>query len=137
MQRLSFQRASRLRRKEAKQLLSSGCFSGAYYLAGYAVECGLKACIAKQFKRNDLPDKVLVARAYTHNLEALLNLAGLETELRDAMTQSRALEVNWVAVKDWRVDVRYDTDKTREQATDFLTACFSRSGVLRWIMKRW
>jgi hypothetical protein len=57
---------------EAKQLLFSGYFSGAYYLGCYAVECGLKACIAKQFKRNGLPDKVLVARVYTPHLEALL-----------------------------------------------------------------
>ena len=36
-----------LRLKEAQVLLANGCWSGAYYLAGYAVECALKACIAK------------------------------------------------------------------------------------------
>jgi hypothetical protein len=30
---------------DAEHLLSGGRFSGAYYLAGYSVECALKACI--------------------------------------------------------------------------------------------
>ena len=43
--------AERLR--EAKALLSVRCWSGAYYLAGYAVECGLKACIIKYLMTTD------------------------------------------------------------------------------------
>jgi hypothetical protein len=30
---------------DAACLLAGGRWAGAYYLAGYAVECGLKACI--------------------------------------------------------------------------------------------
>jgi hypothetical protein len=30
---------------DAERLLTGGRWAGAYYLAGYAVECGLKACI--------------------------------------------------------------------------------------------
>jgi len=30
---------------DAKALLDAGRWSGAYYLAGYAIECGLKACV--------------------------------------------------------------------------------------------
>jgi len=30
----------------------------AYYLGGYAVECALKACIAKLISQHDFPDKV-------------------------------------------------------------------------------
>jgi hypothetical protein len=47
MNRNDLQNLSRLREKEAKVLLDNGCFAGAYYLLGYAVECALKACIAK------------------------------------------------------------------------------------------
>lgn len=46
---------SRIRLKEAKALLDAGLYDGAYYLAGYAVECGLKACIAKKTKRHEFP----------------------------------------------------------------------------------
>jgi hypothetical protein len=44
-----------IRIKEAGILLSADCYQGAYYLAGYALECALKACIAKQVKEFDYP----------------------------------------------------------------------------------
>ena len=43
--------------KRQKALLDGGYPAGAYYLMGYAVECALKACIAKQTKRYDFPPK--------------------------------------------------------------------------------
>jgi len=46
-----------IRIKEADILLAADCYQGAYYLAGYALECALKACIAKQVKEFDFPDK--------------------------------------------------------------------------------
>jgi len=46
---------------------------GAYYLAGYAVECALKACIAKKTQRHEFPDKRRVDASHTHNLIQLLN----------------------------------------------------------------
>jgi hypothetical protein len=45
---------------------------GAYYLAGYAVECALKACIAKETKRYEFPDKKRVDSSYSHNLDLLV-----------------------------------------------------------------
>jgi hypothetical protein len=42
---------------ESKALLRAGLPDGAYYLAGYSVECALKACIAKHTRRHDFPDK--------------------------------------------------------------------------------
>ena len=35
-------------------------WDAAYYMIGYCVECALKACIAKQIRRFDFPDKKLV-----------------------------------------------------------------------------
>ena len=46
MNRADFQRLADVRIDEAGVLLAAGRWSGAYYLAGYAVECALKACIA-------------------------------------------------------------------------------------------
>ncbi len=51
---------------------------GAYYLAGYAVECGLKACIAKQTLRFEFPDKKNVDASHSHDLKALVRIANLE-----------------------------------------------------------
>jgi hypothetical protein len=47
---------------------------GRINLAGYAVECGLKACIAGKTQRHEFPDKKIVNASYTHNLRELVKL---------------------------------------------------------------
>ncbi len=42
--------------EDATLLLAHARFSSAYYLAGYALELALKACIAKQFAAEVIPD---------------------------------------------------------------------------------
>jgi hypothetical protein len=46
MNREQLQKLTKQRVKEAKILYENRCFDGAYYLLGYAVECGLKSCIS-------------------------------------------------------------------------------------------
>ena len=45
---------------DAEALLQSRRWAAAYYLLGYAVECGLKACAARQFQQDEVPDKTVV-----------------------------------------------------------------------------
>ncbi len=80
MNRTDFQNIAKLRIKEAKVLLDNGCFEGTYYLLGYAVECALKACIAKQTKLHEFPDSKVVRESYTHDLEKLVKVAGLKAD---------------------------------------------------------
>ena len=47
MDRRDLQALSKARLIEAKALLKLGLTDGACYLAGYTVECAIKACIAK------------------------------------------------------------------------------------------
>lgn len=69
MNRSDFKKLAVLRLKEAKVLLDNKCYEGAYYLAGYAVECALKACIAKNTKRFEFPPKPkFVQDLYQHDL---------------------------------------------------------------------
>ena len=77
MNRIEFQTIAKLRVREAKILLENKQYDGSYYLAGYAVECALKACITKQFQRHNMPDRKLVNDFYTHQLETLLKISGL------------------------------------------------------------
>ena len=67
---------------DAETLLKNGRWSSAYYLAGYAVECGLKACIAKQFREHQFPDLDTVKKSYTHSLVDLLRVSELAGELK-------------------------------------------------------
>lgn len=47
-------------------LLQAGRSSSAYYLAGYAVELALKACISKLIQTNVIPEKAFINAIYTH-----------------------------------------------------------------------
>jgi len=138
MNRDDLQRISRLRVKEARVLFKNGYFSGAYYLLGYAVECALKACIAKQIKRYDFPDRKLINDSYSHELEKLLSVSGLKAELQEEIRSNPKLEVNWAIVKDWSVQSRYSTDISETTVRDFYSAVTTRKdGVLSWLKKWW
>lgn len=138
MNRLELHEISRLRRREAAVLLKARRFSGAYYLVGYAVECALKACIAKQTKKHDFPDKTIAQKAHAHNLEELLKLAGLERALETDMKANKGLELNWAVVKDWKETSRYEVAIQDSDARDLYAACTARkNGILSWIRAKW
>ena len=138
MNRTDFHALSLLRQREARALLKAGYGAGAYYLAGYSVECALKACIAKQTRRHDFPDRKLAQKAHVHSLEQLLGLTGLNRDSRKAMDLNSELELNWALVKDWNETSRYESDISVQAARDLLSACTARkNGVLPWIHSRW
>ena len=137
MNRQHFQKISRLRVQEAHALLTSRRYEGAYYLIGYAIECALKACVARHVQRYDFPDKRIANEAYTHNLEKLIGVAGLKLEFDKERITNHALDVNWATVKDWSETVRYELGITEAQAKDLYSASVGRNGILPWIRKRW
>jgi hypothetical protein len=137
MNRSDLQVLSKLRIDEAEVLLAAGRDAGAYYLAGYAVECALKACVARQVKAGDFPDRQFANAAFTHDLVALVRASGLETVLDRDRRANPTLDVNWAVVKDWKVETRYKTSVAATQAKDMLGACSGRNGILAWVKKRW
>lgn len=137
MKRSDWQFLARTRIHEAQVLLSAGCFEGAYYLAGYAVESALKACISKQTERYEFPDRKRAEAAHQHHPERLLAAAGLTADLEDELRSDRALWKNWTIVKDWSAASRYDRS-SQERARGLLAAITDkRHGVLRWISRHW
>ena len=126
-----------IRRKEVQTLLKNGNYEGAYYLSGYIVECGLKACIAKSTKKYDFPDKKRVTESYIHDIEKLIKLAGLLQALEQEIKNDSKFEVNWSVVKDWSEESRYE-DHTGNEALDIYSAITNRKhGVLQWIRQHW
>ena len=67
MDRTQFQQLAELRREDAETLLAASRWGAAYYLLGYSIECALKACVAKQFRLHEVPDKKLVNSFYTRS----------------------------------------------------------------------
>ncbi len=135
MNRSDFQRLSSARLREAKILFAAGEYSGAYYLAGYAVECALKACFAKTVRRYVFPEKK--AKVFTHNLSELVEIAGLKGDFTAARQTKPVLQANWDVVNKWTEESRYAA-WSREGAQDLLNAIVRRKeGVLPWIKQRW
>ena len=134
--RRDFQLLADLRAKEAGVLVKSGDEEGAYYLGGYAVECALKACIAKQTRRHEFPPKrKYVEQVYSHELPSLLKLAELEKQLEKDMKKNASLAANWGVVQGWSESSRYVTSGLKGK--DLYTAITGKEGVLSWIKRRW
>src|SRR5262245_55894241 len=107
IRRRDFQRLTTVHLRAARTLLDAGHWQAAYYVAGYAVECSLKACIAKQIRRHDFPPRE-AAKLYTHDLRELVRLADLETARVTQAHASATFNVQWAIVKDWKSNSRYD-----------------------------
>jgi HEPN domain-containing protein len=136
MNRKNLQELSRLRIREAKALLDNKFYDGAYYLSGYSVECALKACIAKNTKQYDFPDKKVVNESHTHEIIKLVKIAGLEIDLNKKLTDTN-FQLNWSLVKDWSEISRYKRNSKLE-ALDLYSAITARKhGIMTWIKRHW
>lgn len=130
---------AKMRIRDAQVLLKTGRnASGSYYLAGYAVECALKACIARGTRVGDWPPSVEVVRElYTHDLGKLLKQARLDQLLKNAANTNQNLSDNWIVVKDWSEQSRY-AKKTQAEAVQLLDAITdAKDGLLAWIQQYW
>ncbi|HEY7064102.1 MAG TPA: HEPN domain-containing protein [Chloroflexota bacterium] len=138
MNRKDFQALAQVRLREAQALLANGLPDGAYYLCGYAVECALKACIAKKTLRHDFPpDPRTLQSIYTHELSRLIDPARLTDTLAAQQQADRIFARNWTTVRSWSEQSRYSRHTTGE-AQDLYTAIADRQrGVLQWIRRYW
>jgi len=135
--RKELQALSRIRAREAKALLDAGLHDGAFYLAGYAVECALKACIAKKTQRHEFPDKDRVNKSYTHSLVELIRLAELRDALDARIQGDTVFRENWGIVVSWSEDDRH-LRNTAEKARGLVNAVGNpKSGVLSWLRHYW
>jgi hypothetical protein len=138
MNRAELQQLAKDRLRDAKALLAARRWSGAYYLTGYAVECGLKSCIIVHLMRTDqFPERKFSEQCWTHNLTQLVGLAGLDAALGAATAADPDLLANWYTARDWTEASRY-TRKTKAKAVDLYNAVTDiRHGVMRWIKSHW
>jgi HEPN domain-containing protein len=135
--RKALQELSKVRLKEAKALLGLELWDGAYYLAGYAVECAIKACIAKATRRFEFPEREKVKSSYSHNLRALIGVADLEKARLEQADRDADFRRNWQTVQSWTEQSRYEPHSA-ESAREILEAVGNkRHGVISWIKHYW
>jgi hypothetical protein len=124
--------------RDADTLLSAGRFSAAYYLSGLAVECALKARIARGTREFEFPDLRRAQGVWHHNLDALLKAADLNDALNQASLQKNQLTLNWNTVIQWQVDSRYNTGISQAEATQmYISVTETNDGVLPWLRTLW
>ena len=138
MNRDHFHKLAELRIQDAEALLQLGRFSAAYYFSGLAVECALKACIAKQTAAYDFPDPKRAQKSWTHDLDELQKTAELADKFSGKNSDSASFAANWNTVKEWQINCRYDSEISEAKAQElFRSVTESQNGVLPWLRTLW
>lgn len=138
--RTEFRQIAEERLLDAQALLGAGRWSAAYYLAGYAVECALKACILARIEREPhviFQERRFADDCWTHNAEKLMDKAGLVSDMNRDSAANPDLGTNWYRIKQWKEDVRYrETEESRAREL-VLAITDPENGVLSWLKARW
>ncbi|NLS92967.1 MAG: hypothetical protein GXX96_12500 [Planctomycetaceae bacterium] len=139
MNRATLQRLSDERLDDARALIAAKQWAGAYYLAGYSLECALKSCVLAYIDRTGIifEDKKYAQNCWTHDIEDLIRQAGLKIERDKAAGTNLTLGQNWLIAKDWSETSRYRMS-TQLQAEKLLHALTDNTdGVLSWVKSFW
>ncbi len=140
MTRLDWQQLAERWLVDAKHLLDDHRWSAAYYLAGYAVECGLKACVLVRVAAAPeviFEDKKFSEKCWTHSILDLVKLADLERARSADAAAKPALGKNWLVVKDWSEKTRYNTTSHQKAKKLYEAITENTNGVMQWIKVRW
>lgn len=135
--RAELQAIAEAKLRDGLLLLENRRWSNAYYIAGYSVEIGLKACIARQMGAEAFPDKKFVDKIFTHELGQLIGLAGLTQDLKQHEQDNGEFATNWAIVAQWSEQTRYET-VDQYTAQIFIAAIIDeKAGVFPWIRNFW
>src|SRR4051812_39061274 len=126
-----------VRLDDATHLFQASRYSAAYYLAGYAVELGIKVCIASHIRADTIPDRTFVNDIYSHKLKDLLVHAELQQELQKAMANHAVLSANWGVASKWKETSRYEIGDQFAAAGMLQAVGDQNHGVLQWLKKHW
>lgn len=115
-------------------MLKNKQYSGAYYLAGYSIELALKACYCKAVKSKSFPPKKEVYyKLYSHDLNNLLSVSGIERKLQNEIVQT----ANWGAIKDWSEESRYAIIAPNSARSIIRAVNNEEDGILNLIKELW
>ena len=137
--RSDFQKLTDLRMKESQLLLNQKDWDGAYYLAGYALECALKACVMKYVEQTGVifEDKKYGKKCWTHDLDELFRLAGLTVVRNQAISNNPQLRQNWTVASSWSEASRYRFIAQLMSENLINATNDPADGVLTWLKNYW
>jgi hypothetical protein len=142
LSRVELQQLAEDRILDAQVLLDARRWPGDYHLVGYAVECGLKSCILSHLDRTGMLFKdrnylKSLADCWTHELDKLVSIAGLTSELGISCGANPVLAGYWGVAKDWKETSRYEQKTEAEARALHEAVTHEPDGVLRWIRAHW
>lgn len=137
MRRGDLQKMADAKLVDAEILFDAHRWSSAYYLSGYAVEFGLKACVARQISADTIPDKAILKDVLSHEFTKLIGLAGLRTDLKQEQDGNADFAANWAILSEWSPDARYKNSSQMEAAFILSAIQDKKNGVLQWIKRYW
>lgn len=129
-------RLSEERLSDAQALFAAGRYEGAYHFAGLAVECALKAHIARFTGVGDFPDRDWAQAVWTHDLNKLLAAAVNPVLPLKKLPEWVAKSPAWLQLAQWSVDSRYDPPGTvtKEEVAGFLDLVADAKGdLVSWL----
>ncbi len=144
LQKLAHQRLA-----DAAVLVATDQPDTAFYLAGYAIECALKAAVCRTLDQDDFyqSDRTNKGNRYvqdrvfrefkTHNYSDLLVLSGLSTKFERACLDDLQIDSAWSFIEQtrWSEQSRYELGtKTIDIASAFTNAV---ELIVLWISKHW
>jgi hypothetical protein len=149
--RAELQAMAEERVKDAKALLDGGRWEFAYYAAGYAVECALKACLLARMIHTAwvFQEKWEAKACLTHEFGKLIHLAGMQHELNNKLAASAAAATAaggppggafagyWGTALLWKVESRYQPRTEAEARGLYEAITHDPDGVLPWIKNFW
>jgi HEPN domain-containing protein len=140
MTRIQWQELAERWLLDAKALLDEHRWSAAYYVAGYAVECGLKACVLVRLAAE--PEVIFASKKFsencwTHSLLELVKLAGLEARRATDIAANPVLAKNWLIAKDWTEKTRYQSASHQKAKKLYAAITDHPNGVMSWIRIHW
>lgn len=144
--RTEFQVLSAKRLDEAKSLQEGGYYEAAFYLAGYAVECGLKAAVCRTLQIDIFNMPTDLHKGFkTHRLDHLIVLSGLSQRLAADLVTDESLvsAANQFLIppsgvdrwQSWSEEVRYNVVPCK--GTDSQEFINNVDYFISWLKNHW
>lgn len=126
-----------IRLDDAKLLLQHNRSSSAYYLAGYAVELALKACISRLIQSCTIPEMAFIKAIYVHKLDNLLATAGLRPAFDAGVKADPQFAAYWAIANNWTEASRYEYWDPFAAASLLQAIDEPVHGVFQWVKRYW
>lgn len=97
----------------------------------------LRLALLNRPSATTFPNKRIAIDSYTHDLNQLIRVAGLQTILESETRRDKDFAINWAIVKDWSEESRYERHDAATAKGLYSAVADTRHGVLRWLERHW